>query len=217
MALEFLEGKTLREYLLARRLDIGQIIDLGIQISNGLEAAHAKGIIHRDIKPGNIFVSDSGQAKILDFGLAKLLPDLRPKAGANVSAGMPTMTAEEHLTSPGASVGTVAYMSPEQALGKELDVRTDLFSLGVVLYEMATGVLPFHGDTSAALFDEILHKAPARLTRMNPDLPDELERIIDKALEKDRELRYQSAKDLLVDLPRLTAPATSPTEKPAKP
>ncbi len=203
MALELLEGKTLREYIAAKRLDIDQIIDLGIQISSGLEAAHAKGIIHRDIKPGNIFVIDSGQAKILDFGLAKLLPERKPKAEENISAGMPTITAEEHLTSPGSAIGTVAYMSPEQALGKELDVRTDLFSLGVVLYEMATGNLPFRGDTSVAVFDSILNQAPTSSVRLNPDVPEALERIINKALEKDRKLRYPSARDLLVDLTRL--------------
>jgi serine/threonine protein kinase/Tfp pilus assembly protein PilF len=203
MALEFLEGKTLRELMLGKRLDMGQVVDLAIQVTGGLEAAHAKGIIHRDIKPGNIFVMNSGQAKILDFGLAKLLPAWQPKQTDKASAGMPTMTAEELLTSPGSAVGTVAYMSPEQALGKDLDARTDLFSLGVVLYEMATGILPFRGDTSAALFDGILHKAPAPPIRLNPDLPEDFERIINKALEKDREVRYQSAKEILADLKRL--------------
>jgi Tol biopolymer transport system component len=203
LALEFLEGRTLREYLLAKRLDTGQIIDLGIQIASGLEAAHVKGIIHRDIKPGNIFVTESGQAKILDFGLAKLLPERGPKAEEKVAAGMPTMTAEEQLTSPGAAVGTVAYMSPEQALGQELDTRTDLFSFGVVLYEMATGVLPFRGTTSAATFNAILNAAPTAPVRINPDLPGDLERIINKSLEKDRRLRYQTASDLRADLERL--------------
>ncbi len=203
IALEFLEGKTLREYMLGKRLDVDQIVDLGIQVVGGLEAAHARGIIHRDIKPGNIFVTESGQAKILDFGLAKLLPEWRPKAAEKAAVGMATMTAEELLTSPGSAVGTVAYMSPEQALGKDLDARTDLFSLGVVLYEMATGILPFRGDTSAALFDGILHRVPTPAVRLNPDLPDELEHIIDKALEKDRDVRYQSAKDILVNLKRL--------------
>jgi tetratricopeptide (TPR) repeat protein len=203
MALELLEGKTLREYMMGKRLEVDQIVDLAIQVAGGLEAAHSKGIIHRDIKPGNIFVTEAGQAKILDFGLAKLLPGRQPKAEERLAPGMPTLTAEELLTSPGSAIGTVAYMSPEQALGKDLDARTDLFSLGVVLYEMATGILPFRGDTSAALFDGILHKAPAPPVRLNPDLPGELEHIIEKALEKDREVRYQSARDILVDLKRL--------------
>jgi serine/threonine protein kinase/tetratricopeptide (TPR) repeat protein len=223
IALEFLEGKTLREYMLGKRLDVGQIVDLAIQVVGGLEAAHSKGIIHRDIKPGNIFVTETGQAKILDFGLAKLLPAPQLKAEEGISPAMPTLTLEEFLTSPGSAVGTVAYMSPEQALGKGLDARTDLFSLGVVLYEMATRILPFRGDTSAAIFDGILHKAPAPPMRLNPDLPGELEHIIEKALEKDRDVRYQSAKEILADLKRLkratesgkvTAPAGLPVERP---
>jgi serine/threonine protein kinase/Tfp pilus assembly protein PilF len=203
IALEFLEGKTLTEYMQGMRLDVDQIVDLAIQVAGGLEAAHAKGIIHRDIKPGNIFVTSSGQAKILDFGLAKLLPAPQPKAEGRPAPERPTLTIEEPLTSPGSTMGTVAYMSPEQALGKSLDARTDLFSWGVVLYEMGTGMLPFRGDTSAAIFNGILNITPAPPTRLNPDLPSELVRIIDKALEKERDVRYPSARDLLVDLTRL--------------
>jgi len=203
IALELLEGKTLREYLLGERLGIYQIVDLAIQVAGGLEAAHGKGIIHRDIKPGNIFITDTGQAKILDFGLAKLLPAPQLKPAEIAATRMPTLTIEEPLTSQGSSMGTVAYMSPEQALGKDLDARTDLFSLGVVLYEMAARVLPFRGDTSAAVFDGILHKAPTPPIRLNPDLTAELEHIIEKALEKDRDVRYQSAREMLADLKRL--------------
>jgi Tol biopolymer transport system component len=206
IAMELLGGRTLKHRIEAKPFKVDEILELGIQLADALDAAHAKGIIHRDIKPANIFVipqSGTVQAKILDFGLAKLSPRHSPVAEAVGATAMPTLAAEEHLTSPGTAMGTVAYMSPEQALGEELDARTDVFSLGVVLYEMATGRQAFSGSTTAAIFDGILHKAPTSPVLLNPDLPLRIEEIINKALEKDRDLRYQSAAELRADLKRL--------------
>src|SRR5271168_1640350 len=209
LVMEYLEGQTLKHRIARGAVHTEELLQIGVEVAGALDAAHSKGIVHRDIKPANIFCTKNGTAKVLDFGLAKIIA---PAQTFDVDAtAMPTSADDQILSSPGSAIGTVMYMSPEQAMGEDLDARTDLFSFGVVLYEMATGTLAFKGNTSAAIFDAILHKPPVPILRLNAGLPVELERIVNKALEKDRKMRYQHASDLRTDLQRLMRDSHSGT------
>src|SRR5258708_4263047 len=209
MAMEYLDGGTLPHRIAGRALEMDVLLRLEIEIADALDAAHAEGIVHRDIKPGNILVTKRGHAKVLDFGLAKITSTRGQGSGTDAAMSDLTVGLTGELTSPGTALGTIAYMSPEQVRGKPLERRTELFSFGVMLYEMAFGVTPFRGDTSGVIFDAILNRAPAGPVRLNPDLPTKLEDIINKALEKDMSLRYQHASELMADLKRLSRDTNS--------